>query len=310
VSNSIRSRSSAGVPVTRRSALVMVGALTLMPAWAGRARAENPVEVTPLPLPLRIKTICGHCGVSVPDVTRAALFYSKLFGGDTVTGEKQPFLRYMINLSGDGVKLGEGGGVAIGKLGTLGSVGQTKALIDHFCLNAERFDDVPWQARLKAEGLTSVGHGVFLDIDKIAVQISGGEGGENLAAGKVETMEALYTGEPLVRPGGYEHIMLHVSNVEQSVAFYRKMFGLTESKRTSGVTYFSDGATRLALRQTAPNEKPNIHHYAVKVPAFDRARMTRGLAALGATVQPAAEESKHAIRFADPDGLIVELWPT
>jgi catechol 2,3-dioxygenase-like lactoylglutathione lyase family enzyme len=264
---------------------------------------------SPLPLPLKIKTICGHCGVSVPDVNKAALFYSKLFGGDNVTGEKEPSLRYMINLSGNGVKLGEGGGVAIGRLGTLGSVGRTSSLIDHFCLNAERFDDQQWQARLKAESLTSVGHGVFLDIDKIPVQIAGGEGGENLAAGKIETMDALYTGEPIVRPRGYEHIMLHVSHLEQSAAFYHKMFGLTEQPKTSDVLYFSDGTTRLGLTQTAAGEKPNIHHYAVKVPPFDRSKVERGLTALGATVQ-ASEESKHAIRFSDPNGLIVELWPT
>ena len=259
-------------------------------------------------LPLKIQTLCGHIGVSVPDVTRSALFYSNVFGGDNVTGEKKPFLRYMINLSGSGVKLGEGGGVAIGKLGTLGSVGQTRPLIDHYCLNAEPFDNAAWQARLAAEGLKSVGHGVFIDIDGIAVQIAGGEGGEALAAGEIEVMEPLYTGEPLIRPKGYEHIMLHVVDVEKSAAFYSKMFGLTNAKRESGIVWFSDGATRLALKQVGANEKPNIHHYAVRVPAFDRAKIASGLTALGAKVQ-AVEESRHAIRFADPDGLVVELWP-
>ncbi len=293
--------------LTRRSALAAMG-MALASVLRGSAWAQIETAAKPLDLPLKIKTICGHCGVSVPDVTKSALFYSKLFGGANVTGEKQPSLRYMINL-GNSAELGGGGGVAIGKLGTLGGQGQTKSLIDHFCLNAEPFDDNAWQARLKAEGLMYYGHGVFADIDKIFVQISGAQGGESLAAGQIEHMDSLYTGEPLVHPGGFEHIMLHVSNVDRSVAFYQKMFGLKESGRRSGVVYFSDGETGLALKQTAGDEKPNIHHYAVKVPKLDRSKVTNGLTALGATLLPADDESKHAIRFADPDGLIVELWP-
>jgi len=307
MSDNIRDHTPRAPQLTRRSALAAIG-VALASVLPRNAWSQTEATAKPLDLPLKIKTICGHCGVSVPDVTKSALFYSKLFGGANVTGEKQPSLRYMINL-GNAAALGGGGGVAIGKLGTLGGQGQTKSLIDHFCLNAEPFDDNAWQARLKAEGLVYYGHGVFADVDKIFVQISGAQGGESLAAGQIEQMKSLYTGEPLVHPGGFEHIMLHVSNVDRSVAFYQKMFGLRESGRRSGIVYFSDGETGLALKQTAEGEKPNIHHYAVKVSKLDRAKVTSGLTALGATILPASEESKDAIRFADPNGLIVELWP-
>src|SRR5271169_4803943 len=147
-----------GIPyITRRSVLAALG-LALTPGIHGALWADDDTAAKPLALPLKIKTICGHCGVSVPDVTKSALFYSKVFGGENVSGEKQPSLRYMINL-GNNAALGGGGGVAIGKLGTLGGQGQTKSLIDHFCLNAEPFDDNAWQARLKAEGLVYYGHG-------------------------------------------------------------------------------------------------------------------------------------------------------
>lgn len=293
--------------ITRRSTLAALG-LTLAPVFRGVASEQEAPAAKPLDLPLKIKTICGHCGVSVPDVTKSALFYSKLFGGANVTGEKQPFLRYMINLGGN-VELGGGGGVAIGKLGTLGGAGQTKPLIDHFCFNAEPFDDAAWRSRLKTEGLVYHAQGVFTALDNIAVQISGAQGGESLAAGKIERMDSLYTGEPLVKPGGFDHIMLHVSDLEQSTGFYKKMFGLHEAERRSGIVYFTDGATRLALKQVATGETPNIHHYAVKVPKLDHPKVTSGLTALGATLLPASDESKSAIRFADPDGLVVELWP-
>jgi catechol 2,3-dioxygenase-like lactoylglutathione lyase family enzyme len=295
--------------ISRRTALAMLG-LAIAPEFGSRAwaQAAGP-EATPLPLPLKIQRICGHLGVSVPDVTKSALFYSKVFGGESVSGEQKPFLRYMINLEGGPLRLGEGGGVAIGKLGTLGSVGQTKPLIDHFCLNAAPFDDAAWRARLKVEGLVYHAQGVFSDIDNIAVQISGAQGGESLSAGEIERMPPLYTGAPLVHPKGYAHIMVHVSNLERSVRFYEKMFGLKVARRSAGVVYFSDGETELALKQVAAGEKPNIHHYAVKVPAFDHAKVSRGLTALGAVVTPAKDEAPHILRFADPDGLIVELWP-
>jgi catechol 2,3-dioxygenase-like lactoylglutathione lyase family enzyme len=291
----------------RRSVLTLLGASVLAevldPVFA---MAQSLAE--PLKLPLHIDTLCGHIGVSVRSVEASALFYSKLFGGDKVTGEKTPFLRYMINLGG-GEKLGEGGGVAIGKLGTLGSQGKTVPLIDHYCLNARPFDEAAWKARLKIEGLAYIAQGVFLDPDGVAVQIAGGQGGESLAAGKIEVMAPLFSGEPLVQPLGYEHIMVHVAKLKASVAFHEKMFGLVSVEKSAGAVYFSDGKTRLGLRQVAAGEVPNIHHYAVKVKAFNRTKLVRELGALGATVQPHSEGSRHAIRVQDPEGLILELWP-
>jgi catechol 2,3-dioxygenase-like lactoylglutathione lyase family enzyme len=296
-----------GSQIERRSILGMLG-LAIIPGFAVRLCAQGGTEVAPMELPLKVKTICGHCGISVPDVTTSALFYSKVFGGANVRGEKHPSLRYIINLAGNAGVPGSGS-VAIGKLGTLGGQGKTEALIDHFCINAEPYNDAAWRSRLKAEGLTYYSNGVFGDINGIFVQVSGAQGGESLSVGPVEHLDSLYTGEPLLRSDGYDHIMLHVSSLDESVTFYQKMFGLRESSRKSGVVYFSDGETRLALKQVAEGEKANIPYYAVKVPNLDHSKITNGLKALGASVLPAAE-SKDAIRFADPDGVVVELWPT
>jgi catechol 2,3-dioxygenase-like lactoylglutathione lyase family enzyme len=299
---------NSAMSLQRRAVLALLGgsAITgaLRPVFALAATG-----VAPLTLPLHLEVLCGHIGVSVRDVAASALFYSRLFGGDNVTGEKLPFLRYMINLGG-GENLGEGGGVAIGKLGTLGSQGKTSPLIDHFCLNARSFDEAAWRTRLKLEGLAYIAQGVFIDPDGIAIQIAGGQGGENLAAGAIETMAPLFTGEPLLRPLGFEHIMVQVSNLRRSMAFYERLFGLSPQSTKYGLTYFSDGKTRLGLQQAAAGAVPAIHHYAVKVKAFDKVQLRRQLVALGATVLPHTDGSRHSLRLADPEGLVVELWPT
>jgi catechol 2,3-dioxygenase-like lactoylglutathione lyase family enzyme len=308
----VEGRTYAGSGMTRRSVLAVLG-VALASGFLADVCVGEETAPAPLDLPLKIRTICGHVGVSVPDVTRSAHFYSKLFGGDNVRGEKVPSLRYMINL-GNAAAFNPSGPqsgrphVAIGKLGTLGAIGETKSLVDHFCLNAEPYNEAAWRARLKLEGLTYYSNGVFGDINKIFVQVAGAQGGESLSAGTIEPLPSLYAGEPLVLNDGFEHVMLHVSSLDESVSFYKKMFGLRESERRAGVVYFSDGETKLALKQVAQGEKPNIPHFAAKVRGLNSSRVKNGLVALGARLET-CEESKHAIRFADPDGLVVELWP-
>ncbi|HEV7715751.1 MAG TPA: VOC family protein, partial [Steroidobacteraceae bacterium] len=231
--------------------------------------------------------------------------YSRLVGGSNVNGEKEPFLRYFITLN---PASGQPGDVAIGKLGTLGSVGKTTPFIDHFCVGAASFDDAAWRARLKQEGLTYIAQGVFIDSEGIAIQVAGGEGGESLSAGTISHMESLYTGEPLLHTAGYDHVMLRVKDVEKTGAFYKKMFGLPVVAREGGVAWVSDGKLRLALRKIAAGEQPGIEHYAVKTAPFDRVALTKELVAMGASVG-SFDAARNVFRFADPDGIKVELWP-
>jgi hypothetical protein len=62
--------------------------------------------------------------------------------------------------------------------------------------------------------------------------------------------------------------------------------------------------TRLGLEQTAGAVR--IAHYAIRVAPFDRQTVTRRFAQLGVRVLPAADEPE-VIRFADDNGIIVEL---
>jgi catechol 2,3-dioxygenase-like lactoylglutathione lyase family enzyme len=300
-----REDSASGIALGRREVLGGLGALAASGfAWAQAPTQASAANVAPLPLPLKLTTLTHHIGISVRDVVTSATFYSRLVGGTNVNGEKEPFLRYFITLRPGDEQPGD---VAIGKLGTLGSTGKTTPLIDHFCVGAATYDDAAWRARLKQEGLTYIAQGVFADIDGIAVQVAGGEGGEGLSAGAITKLPPLYTGTPLLQTLGFDHVMLRVNDVERTAAFWKKMFGLSVSARESGTVWITDGARRLGWRKVAAGEQPGVEHYAIRTRPFDRAKLARELPAMGATVG-SYDEVRKGLRLADPDGIKFELW--
>jgi catechol 2,3-dioxygenase-like lactoylglutathione lyase family enzyme len=280
-------------------------AATPTPGSAQEASAE------PLQLPLRLTSLINHTGISVPDVTASALFYSKLFGGDKVGGEmvpmpngQPPSTRYFLFV--------DDANVAIGLLGTLGSAGQTKPLIDHIAVTAVDHDGLAWRARLKAEKLQYIASEVFLDTDGIPIQVAGGTGGEPLtAAGATPAkLPVLFSGKPMTRCLGFDHIMLRVPDVEAKVAFWQKLFGVSKVERRNGVVWLSDGQRRLGLRPLAKGEQPGYDYQAFRIEKTDRATLVAGLRTLGATVEePQPQDERGSVRFTGPDGIRTLLVP-
>lgn len=238
----------------------------------------------------------------MPDVAAAGTFYSRLFGGDNVNGEQEPFLRYFIKLNP--------GEVAIGQLGTLGSTGMTQPLIDHICVDAAPFSDAAWRERLAAENLQYVAQGVFLGVDNIPVQVEGGEGGESLAAGEVTAMPSLYGGAALVEPRGFDHIVMAVSDVAAASAFWQRIFGLSQIGMNGGVMWLTNGGdARLGLRLARDGEMLGATYQAVRA-SYDPAATRAALEGLGARVLPAlAYDPDGGVRFIGPDGIETALVP-
>ncbi len=266
------------------------------------AQATGPATAAPLALPLALAKIYHHTGISVPDVEVAARFYSQLFGGENVNGEREPFVRYFIKLNP--------GEVAIGKLGTLGSTGRTVPLIDHICVDAVPFDDAAWRARLAVESRQYIAQGVFLGVDNIPVQVAGGEGGESLAAGEVTRMPSLYDGPALVAPQGFDHVVMAVSNVPAASLFWQRMFGLTEVGSVAGVQWLGNGGSaRLGLRLAGEGEDFGAAYQAVRG-IFEPESTRSALQGLGAQLLPAlAYDAPGSIRFTGPDGIETMLVP-
>lgn len=312
--------------LVRRRVIQSLGLLTAAP-WI--ARAEPGAAVSPLPLPLHVRELVNHIGTSVADVTRSATFYSHLFQGGTILGQEKPALRYEINFHPGALSIGP-----LRSAGTSGGGEQTHPYIDHFCITTHPFDAAAWRARLDEEKLRHFAGGSFVVIGGISVQLLGGRaapapGAQHArsanpaasatrsagqspppgAAGGFKPMPPLVTDRSIVSPHGFEHLMLHVADLDASAQLFERLFGLTPHSPSPGQRLFQLADVGLELRQASSGERPSIKAFAIRVAAFDPGRVRAALEGLGARVAP-LEKSAHRtiLRFADPDGIDCELW--
>ena len=99
---------------------------------------------------------------------------------------------------------------------------------------------------------------------------------------------------------------MSVTDLEKSMAHYRKLFGQEVSREKNPQrVWFKLAGTKLALEVVAPGQKPGFSHYCVKVAGFDRTSVTARLAKLGVKGETGAE--KATLRFRDLYSLPVEL---
>ncbi len=107
-----------------------------------------------------------------------------------------------------------------------------------------------------------------------------------------------------MKPMGFDSILLKVTDVRRSSEFYSHFFDTARAPREGHVA-FKAADTQIVLRPLAGGEKPGVERYAMRVAAFDRAKVVKGLAALGA--KPDEKGPAGVVRFSDPNGLGVEL---
>ena len=105
-------------------------------------------------------------------------------------------------------------------------------------------------------------------------------------------------------PIGFDSILLKVTDVRRSAEFYGHFFN-TERAPEKGQTAFQAADTQIVIRPVTAGEKPGVERYTMRVGAFDRAKVVKGLAALGAV--PEEKGPAGVVRFRDPNGLGVEL---
>jgi catechol 2,3-dioxygenase-like lactoylglutathione lyase family enzyme len=255
------------------------------PPGGGAPPAEPTAAAIAAALPLDTLGL-EHIGTVVPDVTRAARFYSRVFN-PVVYKEREEPLRYYVTL--------DPGYIALGS-----RANETRAFIDHDCALLRSYDRAAMARRLEAEGLPAGRFGVIPDADGLGLQLLGVPGG---LAGTTESAGRLVEGEPLVRPRGLAHVVRYVADLDRAAVFYRKLFG-AELPEDGGGLAFRAAHTRWILREAPANETPRIDRFGVYAARFDAAAVARELNALGARVISTAPERLH---FRCPDGLGVEL---
>lgn len=302
--NDRASQHRAEVTASTRRAVLAAGAGLAAAAMIGeprRARAQglgpprDPDGPPPEPTPAKISAALPldtlgleHIGTVVPDVMLAARFYSRVFNTALYKEREEP-LRYYVTL--------DPGYIALGS-----REGEREAFIDHDCALLREYDRAAMARRLEAEGLPGGRFGIIPDPDGLGLQLLGAPGG---LAGSTEPAGRLVEGAPLLRPRGLAHVVRHVSDMSESIAFYREFFG-EETREDGGRVSFRAAHTRWILEPAPPGEAPRIDRFGVNVAHFDRDSVTDALERLGARV---VRSSADRVHFRGPDGLGVELLP-
>jgi catechol 2,3-dioxygenase-like lactoylglutathione lyase family enzyme len=249
-----------------------------------RAFAEEALKGDELPLN---NTGLEHIGMVVPDVEAAARFYSSVFNPD-MQKEKDPPLRYYV-MTGSGY-------IALGSRPNV-----TESKVDHYCTLVRGYDRERMNSTLAGKGIKAVARGVVPDPDGIGLQliaVPGGPGPTAVPGGRLVEVT------PLVNPIGFDSIVLKVADVRRSSDFYSHFFNTTRAAEKGHVA-FAAADTQIVLRAVASGESPGVERYSMRVRAFDRAKVLKGLTGLGANVEQ--KGAAGVVRFRDPNGLGVEL---
>ena len=270
--------------ISRRAVLAATLALSPAMMWGRRAVAADEPRGDELPV---ITTGFEHIGMVVPDVERTTKFYSSVFNPD-LQKEQNPPLRYYVMLGSGYIAIGSRPGV-------------TDSKIDHYCTLVRGYNRELMTKTLAERGVTSGQRGVVPDPDGIGLQLiatPGGPGPTAVPGGRLVEVE------PLLHPIGMDHIVLKVADLQRSAAFYSHFFNKANAPGKDQLA-FAAADTRIVLRAAAAGETPGVERYSVRVAKFDRAKVSKGLAALGATLEP--KGAGDVLRFHDLNGLGVEL---
>jgi len=270
---------------SRRTVLQGLGLAALAPLASGTVVAEAAEAASQLPLRT---TGLEHMGTVVPDVEAAGKFYGRVFNPELYK-EKDPPLRYYVTLG-------------VGYLALGSRANQPHAFFDHFCALVQDYDAPAMAEQLKSEGLPAGRYGIIPDPDSIGFQLLGVPGG---LAKTTEPAGRIVDAEALVHPERLDHVVLHVSDLEKSLQFYRRFFGHEAKGGHPGKeASFQVAGTRLMLEAVAPGASPGIARIGINVQRFDRKKVSQELTGLGAQV---TDNSHKELRFTDPFGLVIAL---
>jgi catechol 2,3-dioxygenase-like lactoylglutathione lyase family enzyme len=247
-------------------------------------------------LPLHTSGL-DHLSITVPDALKAATFYGRIFDPQ-VFHERTGVQRYYVRLGSAYI--------------AFGPQANATPFIDHIAagvidLVETEVGSATSKAEFAAAGLAAPqGSGQFAllsDPDNLRLQPVNATHGlfdTLMPGGRVTTEPAALV------PIGLDHIMLSVTDLEKSVAHYRKMFGAEESRdKNPQRVWFKVADAKLGLTPAPVGQKPAFTHFAVKIAGFDRKTATARLEKLGIKVEDG--DQKGSLLFRDLHSLPVEL---
>ena len=112
---------------------------------------------------------------------------------------------------------------------------------------------------------------------------------------------------PALKAETLNHASLIVADVDRSVAFYQRTFGLPVKSRQQGGVNLAVGDAFLGIYQGAANAMPHINHFCFGLKSFDPAATVAALEAQGLKAESRERDGVTQVYTADPDNLRVQL---
>jgi catechol 2,3-dioxygenase-like lactoylglutathione lyase family enzyme len=106
------------------------------------------------------------------------------------------------------------------------------------------------------------------------------------------------------------HASLIVSDLDRSVAFYQRVFGLPVKSRQQGGVNLALGDAFLGIYQGGANAMPHINHFCFGLRNFDPAATVAALEAQGLPAESRTRDGVTQVYTADPDNLRIQLQDT
>jgi catechol 2,3-dioxygenase-like lactoylglutathione lyase family enzyme len=110
-----------------------------------------------------------------------------------------------------------------------------------------------------------------------------------------------------LRPATLNHASLIVADLDRSVAFYRRVFGLTVKSQQTGGVNLAVGDAFLGIYQGGANAEPHINHVCFGLRDFDPARTIAALETVGVRAESRERDGVTQVYCVDPDNLRIQL---
>ena len=234
--------------LTRREALAFLAAASTLAAAGKLAAAEDaqPLHFTAL----------DHIETSAPDSAKTAAFYARLFGAPVWKNNKSA-RRY----------------VMLGPRYIAIENARQPLGVDHFSVGIEGFvvADIHDWLKQRAIAYRDYPSGKDLNVDDpdgIHIQLSADNTWADMKDRLASPEASPEITNPIFQPTGLDHILLNVSDLPKSAAFYTKIFGpATQTDATR--TWFQAGKSRIGLMQAAAGTKPGVNYFCISANAFN-----------------------------------------
>jgi catechol 2,3-dioxygenase-like lactoylglutathione lyase family enzyme len=112
---------------------------------------------------------------------------------------------------------------------------------------------------------------------------------------------------PPLRARSLNHVSLIVSDMERSVAFYQKVFGLEVKSTQQGGVNLAAGDAFVGIYQGGASATPHINHFCFGLERFEPERVAAALAEHGLEAESRTRDGVTQMYCKDPDGLRVQL---